>query len=82
MSTLGPIWWDFANLRMEFTLGGLRHVLRGVTKDGCKVIKGGSLNKLLLQEPQIALLLIREVAEIQSEMEPALLFSHFTASGT
>lgn len=56
--TLGPIWWDFSNLRMEFLLGGVKHVLRGVTKSGYKVINGSSLNKLLLQEPQIAMLQI------------------------
>ncbi|CAM8924213.1 unnamed protein product [Rhodiola kirilowii] len=56
LTTLGPIWWDFSNLRMEFRVGGVKHTLRGVTKSNCKVIKGNSLNKLLLQSPQIALL--------------------------
>lgn len=31
LSTLGPILWDFLNLRMEFHFQGLKHVLRGIT---------------------------------------------------
>ncbi|KAL8151329.1 hypothetical protein V2J09_021137 [Rumex salicifolius] len=36
LTTLGPIWWDFSNLRMEFSVQGIKHVLRGATKSGCK----------------------------------------------
>lgn len=82
LSTLGPILWDFLNLRMEFTLNGIRHYLRGVTKAGCKLIKGASLNKLMLQEPQIAMLQVREVAEPRSSLPPLLpemLFCHIEA---
>lgn len=60
LSTLGPILWDFSNLRMEFYLNGLKHVLRGVTKTDCKLIKGSSLNKLIVREVQLALLCISE----------------------
>ncbi|CAM8908644.1 unnamed protein product [Rhodiola kirilowii] len=84
LTTLGPIWWDFSNLRMEFTLDGIKHVLRGVTKSECKVIKGGSLNKLLMQGPQIALLQIQEVPDStihDSAFEPNALISHISASG-
>lgn len=42
LCTLGPILWDFLNLRMEFTLFGTKHVLRGVVKSGGKLIKGSS----------------------------------------
>ena len=56
LSTLGPILWDLLNLRMEFNLNGIKHVLRGVTKSGCKLIKGARLNTLMLQQPQIAML--------------------------
>lgn len=34
LTTLGPIWWDFSNLIMEFNLGGVKHIIRGVTKGG------------------------------------------------
>ena len=79
LCTLGPILWDFLNLRMKFTFLGTKHVLRGVVKTGGKVIKGSSLNKLLLQEPQIALIQIREVATEHTEDDnftSELLFSH------
>ena len=81
LSTLGPILWDFLNLIMEFNLNGLKHVLRGVTKSGCKLIKGASLNNLMLQQPQIALLQIREVdtSETTSPLVPESLFSHISA---
>lgn len=59
LCTLGPILWDFLNLRMEFTLSGTKHMLRGVVKTGGKLIKGSSLNKLMLQEPHIALIQLR-----------------------
>ncbi|CAM8979757.1 unnamed protein product [Rhodiola kirilowii] len=82
LTTLGPIWWDFSNLRMEFILGGMKHILRGVTKSACKVIKGGSLNKLLMQRPQIALLQIQKVPK-STIHDPALalnaLISHISA---
>lgn len=61
LCTLGPILWEFLNLRMEFQFQGIKHVLRGVSKSGYKVINGGNFNKLLLQQPQIALLRIREI---------------------
>ncbi|KAL8128454.1 hypothetical protein V2J09_017609 [Rumex salicifolius] len=82
LSTLGPIWWDFSNLRMEFSLLGVKHVLRGSVKSGCKVITGGSLNKLLVQEPQVLFLQVREITDIadSADFEPAALFSHISAT--
>lgn len=59
--TLGPILWDFSHLRMEFTFNGQKHILRGITKTPCQLVKGSSLNKLLLQDPQVALLHLWEV---------------------
>ena len=56
LATLGPILWNFENLKMEFTLNGERYTLRGSSKPSCKVIKGNKLNKLLAQEPQVAFL--------------------------
>ena len=63
LCTLGPILWDFLNLRMEFNFQGVKHVLRGVSKSDYKVINGCSFNKLLLQQPQISLLRIRELED-------------------
>ena len=79
LSTLGPILWDFLNLSMEFTFNGLQHHLRGVTKTGCKLIKGASLNKLMLQQPQIALLQVRERAAESSPLSPESLYCHISA---
>ncbi|KAL8151213.1 hypothetical protein V2J09_021021 [Rumex salicifolius] len=81
LTTLGPIWWDFSNLKMEFTLHGTKHTLRGVTKSGCKLIKGSSLNKLLVQGPQIALLYVQEVLPDSPPLEPTALLSHIATSG-
>ncbi|CAL9238184.1 unnamed protein product, partial [Arabidopsis halleri] len=80
--TLGPILWDFLKLTMEFNLKGVKHMLRGVTRFNNKMVKGGSLNKLLMQEPQIALLQVREINETSPALEPAALFSHISASDT
>ncbi|CAM8999660.1 unnamed protein product [Rhodiola kirilowii] len=74
--TLGRILWDFSNLRMEFTLGGIKHVLRGVTKVHCKVIKGCSLNKLISQNPQLALLHLIDLSD-----DTYNCFSHTPSSG-
>lgn len=85
LSTLGPILWDFLNLRMEFHLFGTKHVLRGIVKSGGKIIKGSSLNKLMLQEPQIALIQLREIDDNQEDTQSFtsdILFSHISASGT
>lgn len=77
--TLGPILWDFTNLKMEFNLGKTKHLLRGITKSGCKVIKGNNLNKLLAQEAQIAFLQLLPTEEKQAE-EVSML-SHISVSG-
>lgn len=45
---------------MELYLNGLKHVLHGVTKTDCKLSKGSSLNKLIVRDPQFALLYISE----------------------
>ncbi|CAN7067397.1 unnamed protein product [Brassica rapa subsp. trilocularis] len=80
LSTLGPILWDFLNPRMEFTLHGQKNLLRGVTKNSCKVKKGSTFNKLMLQQPQIAVLQIREVTNDSSpSLNPACLLSHLAA---
>lgn len=81
LSTLGPILWDFLNPRMEFTLNGTKNVLRGVTKNSCKVIKGSTFNKLMLQQPQIAVIQLREVtADNSQSLQPSSLLSHLSAA--
>ncbi|WZY94198.1 hypothetical protein YC2023_066527 [Brassica napus] len=71
---------DFLNPRMEF---GMKNVLRGVTKNGCKVIKGSSLNKLMLHEPQTALLQVVELsANTNHHLLPEAPLSHISTSGT
>lgn len=85
LCTLIPIFWDFLNLRMEFTLSGAKYVLRGVVQTGGKVIKGSSLNKLMLQEPQIALIQLQEIADNSPPTDNfthEILFSHIFAIAT
>ena len=84
LSTLGPILWDFLNLRMEFKFNGLKHVLRGITPNDSKVISSSSLNKLMLHEPQLALLHLQEVDNTESSqgLNPETILYHIEASGT
>lgn len=85
LSTLEPILWYFLNLRMEFHFNGLKHVRRGISPNSPKAISGSSHNKLLLQEPQIALLHFREVVDTTEEAQPPLIpetiLYHIEASG-
>lgn len=79
LSTLGPILWDFLNPRIEFTLNGQKNVLRGITKNSCKVIKGGALDKLLSKQPQIAMLQVCEMTRNHEPLlEPGSLLSHIS----
>ncbi|XP_048599755.1 uncharacterized protein LOC125579896 [Brassica napus] len=83
LSNLGPILWDFLNLRMEFNFKGLKHVFRGATPNNPKVVTGNSLNKLLLQQPQLALLHLREINDTtspQQPLNPETIFYHIEAS--
>ena len=82
-STLGPILWDFLNLQMEFNFKGLKHVLRGTTPNNSKVVTWNRLNKLILQQPQIALLHLREIDNTispQQPLNPEAIFYHIEAS--
>lgn len=68
---------------MEFTFKGLKHVLRGTTPNISKVITGSSLNKLILQEQQLALLHLREVNDTilpQQPLTPDAICYHIEAS--
>ncbi|CAA7035404.1 unnamed protein product [Microthlaspi erraticum] len=80
MKTLVPILWDFLNLKMELTFQGIKHLLKGVTKAGCKMINGGSLNKILQKGPHIAMLQIRELGTDDTEQKSLL--SHISTSNT
>lgn len=77
LSTLGPIIWDFPNLRIEFTFKSSKPVLRGVTPNDSKVISSSSLNKLIMQEPHIALLHLCDLDNSispQQSLDPATIF--------
>ncbi|KAF8392867.1 hypothetical protein HHK36_021106 [Tetracentron sinense] len=52
LTTLGPIIWDFTNLRMEFHSKGKRHVLRGATTGAIKVIEVSHMQKALTKTKQ------------------------------
>ena len=69
---------------MEFKFNGLKHVLRGITPNDSKVISSSSLNKLMLHEPQLALLHLQEVDNTESSqgLNPETILYHIEASGT
>ncbi|KAL8153912.1 hypothetical protein V2J09_011672 [Rumex salicifolius] len=79
LTTVGPVWWDFVNMRMEFVIKGIKHVLRGV-QPGCKIIKGSSLNRILNSNPQLALLQLCDPPTTES-VELSAQFYHISASG-
>ncbi|KAL8143658.1 hypothetical protein V2J09_016690 [Rumex salicifolius] len=74
LTTIGPVWWDFVKMRMEFVFRGTKRVLRGV-QPGCKVINSSSLNKLLHNNPQLALLQLCDPASDDAQ------FCHISTSG-
>ncbi|KAL8144068.1 hypothetical protein V2J09_017100 [Rumex salicifolius] len=79
LTTVGPVWWDFVNMRMEFMSNGHKHVLRGINP-GCKVVKGSSLNKILLRQPEIALLQLCEPTAATDDSTPQLCHINTTGS--
>ncbi|KAL8162265.1 hypothetical protein V2J09_013754 [Rumex salicifolius] len=71
---------NFMNMRIEFMVKGVKHVLRG-TNLRCKVVKGSSLNKILLYDPQVALLQLCDPNTL-SASSSNLQLCHINASGT
>ncbi|KAA8539824.1 hypothetical protein F0562_026516 [Nyssa sinensis] len=47
LPTLGPVLWDFQNLRMEFTAFGTKHVLRGGATVEIQQVEVKAMNKLM-----------------------------------
>ncbi|XP_077224918.1 uncharacterized protein LOC143858163 [Tasmannia lanceolata] len=47
LATLGPVVWDFARLRMEFTLEGRKHTLRGGKERPVKMVGSQRMNHIL-----------------------------------
>ena len=47
LAMLGPILWDFSNLRMEFTVGNKKVVLRGSPQPKLQLMSGKSLLNVL-----------------------------------
>lgn len=64
---------------MEFTLMGQKHVFRGVTKPTSKLVKGSSLNRLMLQGPQIALVTVRNLPDSDTDQSGTI--SHISTIG-
>lgn len=49
LAELGPIVWDFKNLKIEFTTKGKRHVLQGSTDGPMKLVETNRVRHLLRQ---------------------------------
>ncbi|KAA8547400.1 hypothetical protein F0562_003736 [Nyssa sinensis] len=52
LSTLGPVLWDFQNLKMEFTAFGKKHVLRGGATVEIQQVEVKAMEKLMQKKPQ------------------------------
>nr|DAD43229.1 TPA_asm: hypothetical protein HUJ06_001459 [Nelumbo nucifera] len=72
LSTLGPIVWDFQQLRMEFRVDGKKHVVRGATTNKLRVVDGKRIAKSLLQGEQLALL---QLCNIEEDVDAILLYN-------
>ena len=64
LSTLGPVLWDFKNLRMEFTANGKKHVLRGGNLVEVQQVDSNGMQKLLKKKPQG---LIAQLSSLQAQ---------------
>lgn len=51
LAELGPILWDFKNLKMEFTVDGRKFVLRGATSAHIKLVSADRFQKELRHKP-------------------------------
>ncbi|KAF8413570.1 hypothetical protein HHK36_001561 [Tetracentron sinense] len=75
LTTLGPIIWDFTNLRMEFHSKGKRHVLRGATTGAIKVIEVSRMQKDLTKTKQavVAQLFVAQAMTEEVITEPTIM---------
>nr|KYP59360.1 Transposon Ty3-I Gag-Pol polyprotein [Cajanus cajan] len=54
--TLGDIVWNFDKLKMEFVVDGKRHVLRGSSQNGIKIIKNQLMEKTLMNGVHLSMI--------------------------
>lgn len=52
LSTLGPVLWDFKNLKMEFTVLGTKHTLKGGEVPAVQLVDAKAMEQLLRRNPQ------------------------------
>ena len=64
LSTLGPILWDFEQLRMEFKYEGRRAVLRGTQKSNVEWLRGKKMQHALHKSAQMFALQVRPVGAL------------------
>ncbi|GAB4836211.1 hypothetical protein Ancab_039524 [Ancistrocladus abbreviatus] len=69
LSTLGPIKWDFQQLKMEFHFKGVKHVLRGSRRGHLQCVSQGTLQKMIAHET-IQLYAIQLLPTAQKEPAP------------
>ncbi|KAF7126621.1 hypothetical protein RHSIM_Rhsim11G0093400 [Rhododendron simsii] len=51
LSTLGPVLWDFKNLKMEFTVLGAKHTLKGGEVPAVQLVDVKTMEQLLRRHP-------------------------------
>ncbi|XP_074265326.1 uncharacterized protein LOC141587757 [Silene latifolia] len=70
LSSLGPVLWDFKQLRMQFQYKGKKHVLRGGKRAGVDWVNGKQLQSLIVKgistgcSPQLFALSIQSTEEL------------------
>ncbi|XP_056698640.1 uncharacterized protein [Spinacia oleracea] len=72
LATLGPICWDFKELKMEFSQFGEQFVLKGVHPQKVKLLDGTPSAKLFDNAVQLCLLQVRDMAFMQLEVEQTI----------
>lgn len=58
LSTLGPIYWDFKQRKMEFIFNNASVFLKGIPPQKLKVVEGKPSTKLLANVSQLCMMLL------------------------
>lgn len=64
LSTLGPVYWDFKKLKMEFILDDDQIFLKGIPQKKIKVIKGQPSLKLMQNVAHCCLIEVRTLSSL------------------
>lgn len=69
LATLGPISWDFKELKKEFIQSGEQFELKGVLPQKVKLVVGTPFAKLFDSAVQLCLLQVRDITFMKLEVE-------------